>query len=96
VCNKGIEFRFLGGVRDLFLLQIAQTGSYAYPVSYPVGKRGSSCRGKGARAVKLYLVPRTRMLGAVCSLPILLNGVLLSQKKGKLCFSLFIIILPIN
>jgi len=96
VCNKGIEFRLLGGARDLFLLHIAQNGSYAYPASYPMGKRGSSCRGKGARGVKLYLVPRTRMRGAVFSLPILLNGMVLSQKEGQLYFSLFIIILPIN
>jgi hypothetical protein len=51
-----------------------------------MGKHGSSCWGKGAGDVKLYLVPRTIMRGTVSSLPILLNGGVLSQTEGQLCF----------
>jgi hypothetical protein len=58
-----------------------QTGSVAYPASWPKGA-GNLSPGLSGRGVKfttqLYLVPRLRLRGAIRPLPIRLHGVVLN------------------
>jgi hypothetical protein len=61
--------RVPAGAGNFSLHHRIQTGSGAYPASYPVGTGGSFPEGKTARGVELtthfHLVPRSRMRGAI-------------------------------
>jgi hypothetical protein len=74
--------RVPSGAGNLSLHHRVQTCSGAHPTSYPLGTRGSFHGGKAAGGVKLttypYLMPRSRMHGAIPLLPICLRGVVLS------------------
>jgi len=65
--------RVPGGAWNFSLHHCVQTGSGAYPASYPMGTRDSFPRGKAAGGVKLtthlHLVSKSRILGAIPPLP---------------------------
>jgi hypothetical protein len=87
--------RVPGGARNFSLHHRIQTGSGVHPASYPMGTRGSFRGGKCGRSVKLtthlYLVPISRMRGAVPPLSQYASMVWCSVKVQR---QLYLYILP--